>query len=351
MPGRLTVSTGALARNYGSICASTDSEVAGVVKANGYGIGVVDAVQCLEHAGCKTYFVATLVEGIRVRQVSPGSQIYVLEGLVRDADSGVFLQHQLRPVINSPMQLSRWNNAGSFALHIDTGMERLGLSIVEGDEVLAQGAKPSLVLSHFARADEPSVGITRQQIETMLGFSARHPDISLSLSNSAGALLHDVPEVLVRAGIALYGGSPTGEQGDALEAVVKLSGDVIQVRDIEAGTYVGYGGTYQAAEKSRLVTVGIGYADGLPRLLSNCGRAWWRGDYYPLVGRASMDLIHVRVDLSVEVEQFQDETFELIGANVPVDEVARQAQTLSYEVLTGLDAARRLERVTTETSI
>ncbi len=351
MPGRLTVSLGALARNYRTICASNRSEVAGVVKANAYGIGVPLAAKCLEEAGCTTFFVATLVEGIRLRQISAGSDIYVLEGLLRVADRGVFTQHQLYPVINSLTQLSRWNKEGPFALHVDTGMERLGLSLVEGDEVLAQGATPRLILSHFARADELNARETQLQIDAMAGFGARHPDIPISLSNSAGALLHKVPEGLIRAGIALYGGSPTGSEEAALEAVVKLSGDVVQIRDIMPGTAVGYGGTYHATEQSRLVTVGVGYADGLPRLLSNVGSAWWQGSVYPIVGRVSMDLIHVRVDLADQVEQLRDAPFELIGAHILIDAVAREAQTISYEILTGLDSAGRLERVVTEAAI
>lgn len=343
MPGQLTVSLGALRQNYRSICSATRApSVAGVVKGNAYGIGVEFVVPALVEAGCKVFFVASLNEGLKVRRLATGARIYVLEGPV--AESSVYLESDLTPVINSTVQMTRWDTAGEYALHVDSGMQRLGVTIAEAERLLSAGAKPVLLLSHFARADEVDTPYTYDQLNRLQRL--RRFGLPMSLSNSAGALHHQVDEDLVRAGIALYGGSPTTRRDDALYPVVRLTGEVLQVRRVSRGTPVGYGGTFLAPEAGRMATVGLGYADGIPRLLSNQGRVFVRGRYCNMVGRVSMDLIHIWLAPGLEVHD--GDTVEALGANVLLEDTAALAQTLSYEILTGLDAAGRLERRTVE---
>lgn len=339
MPGQLTVSLGALRQNYRIIRSATPaSSVASVVKSNAYGIGVEFAVPTLLEEGCEVFFVASLNEGLKVRHLSAVARIYVLEGPV--ADTSVYLDSDLTPVINSTVQMARWDAAGEYALHIDSGMQRLGVTIAEAEDLLSAGAKPALLLSHFARADEVDTPHTHDQLNRLERL--RRFDLPMSLSNSAGALHHQVDEDLVRAGIALYGGSPTTRREDALNPVARLTGEVLQIRQVSQGTPVGYGGTFIAPAAGRLATVGLGYADGIPRLLSNQGRVFIGGRYCNMVGRVSMDLIHIWLTPGLEVNE--GDMAEALGANVLLEDTAALAQTLSYEILTGLDAAGRLQR-------
>lgn len=346
MPGQLTISLGALRHNYLTIKAASNApSVAGVVKANAYGVGVEYVVPELFAQGCVDFFVATLNEALKVRSLSTDTRIFVLEGPV--ASPSIYRANKLIPVVNSTAQMARWGTAGEYALHVDSGMERLGVTVGEAGHLLNQGTKPALLLSHFARADEPEGSFTRDQVDRIEPL--RRFGVPMSLSNSAGALHHDVDEDLVRAGIALYGGSPTNRAEDALQPVVRLTGEVLQTRYVEPGTPVGYGGSFVAPQAGRLATIGVGYADGVPRLLSNQGRVFLGGVYCPIVGRVSMDLIHVWLTAEVNVQD--GDGAEVVGAHVLLDETAALAQTLSYEVLTGLDAARRLERRAVEAFI
>ena len=342
MSGRLTISTEALARNYRRLSAATTGEVAGVIKANGYGVGIDVVVPVLTNEGCKTFFVATSVEGVRARKLSD-HPIYVLAGALNHEEVKRLVESNLRPVINSEHQLALWDTRKPYALHVDTGMERLGFDFEAGVSALGKQARPpEVILTHFARADEASEDAIQMQLDKIERL--RQFQIPMSVSNSAGILLHDLAEDVARAGIALYGGSPSGAVEDCLHPVVKLEGAVLQIRKPEAGTPVGYGGSYITEPGDVLATIGVGYADGVSRLLSNKGEVW-SGERLDIVGRVSMDMLHVKCG---DNELGPGDYIEIFGPNINVEEVALKSQTLSYEMLTGLDAARRLERVTTK---
>ena len=201
-----------------------------MVKANAYGVGIDVVVPVLLSEGCEIFFVATVIEGQRVRALCD-KPIYVLAGVADSAEADLLHEAELRPVINSQDQLDQWDTSKPYALHIDTGMERLGFSFPEGCAVLQnlkQANAPALTLTHFARADEGDAEAIRTQLACI--ESLRELGLPLSVGNSAGILLHDVHEDVARAGIALYGGSPTGAVEDCLLPVVRLEGQVRQLR-------------------------------------------------------------------------------------------------------------------------
>ena len=203
---------------------------------------------------------------------------------------------------------------------------------------------PQLLISHLARADEPDHRFNQLQTERFdlikQRVTDRYPEIETSLTNSAGVAHQDYVDDLGRPGIALYGGNPFSDRSNPMSPVVKLLAQVLQVRRVGQGVPVGYGGTFVTNRDSVLAIIGAGYADGISRSLSNKGRAFVSGSYCPIIGRVSMDTLHLDVT-GVDIEE--GDWVELIGPNMSLDEVALQSETISYEVLTNL--GRRCSRV------
>lgn len=367
MSAQLTVSLAALLANYRAICSQARGQVAAVVKADAYGLGALSVSRALLSAGADSLFVATLLEGTRLRRslADEGlkATIYVLEGLLEQAPTqqvvDEFVRHELTPVLNTEAQLVQWSSCSEpCAVHVDTGMQRLGLDWQSAAQTISQtGIVPKLLMSHLARGDEPGHAFTQCQLQRAHGVFnqlnstvAEPSDLSLSLCNSAGLLSGVGPEDLGRAGIALYGGNPFNSglaREHGLRAVVSVLAPVLQVREVPAETPLGYGGAFVTWRTSRIAVLGCGYADGLPRLLSNLGQAAFTTGVAPIVGRVSMDMVQVDVTELSELPRFGDFA-ELLGENISLDEVAQQAQTIAYEILTGLDASRRLQRIVAE---
>ena len=349
MRARLTVSLGALEANFHDISAQCGAAAAAVVKANAYGLGLTEVATHLHAGGCSSYFVATCDEGIRLRQVLPDAavQICVLEGATRDSMADL-RAHVLQPILNSPAQVALWQGSGLPAgLHIDTGMQRLGIAPQAVAELPDVDFPLVVLATHFARADEQDPDSTQAQVQQFSAATAhlrrQFPAARVSISNSAAALSGGVGEDLVRAGIGMYGGNPFSGVPNPMQPVVGLHAPVLQLRQVPAGTEVGYGATFVTQGVTRLATVGVGYADGLPRLLSNNGAAIVQGQRVPIVGRVSMDL--VQLDVTALGENIAEgDMVEFLGSTITVEDLAQQAQTLGYEILTGLDAARRLQR-------
>jgi len=349
--GRLTVDLGALAGNWRTIAGwvGVPERTAAAVKGDGYGIGLAAAGKALADAGCSTFFVALPEEGVRLRQALPSAAIFVLAGL--DAGSvKTFAGNDLRPVINTLAEIDVWLSArragaaGGAAVHVDTGMNRLGLAPGEAlalgaDPARVAGLNPALVMSHLACADTPDHPLNARQLAAFRTVVRAFPGVPASLANSAGvALGPDYHFDLVRPGIALYGAA-AGEEMPALEPVVTAEARVLQVREIAAGETVGYGATELRTDPARIAVLGVGYADGYHRAASSRdgqtgARVFLRGRFAPLIGRVSMDLMAVDVTEIDGVER--GDWAELFGANMPVDEVAAHAGTIGYELLTGL---------------
>jgi alanine racemase len=339
----------ALARNYARLrTAVGGSRCAAVVKADAYGLGLAPVARRLAAEGCTEFFVATLGEGQALRALLPGVQIYVFEG---PASSAVepFAAHDLVPVLNSLAQIASWSGSGlPAALHVDTGMNRLGLeagevAAIAADSGLLQGLKPVFVMTHLACADRPEHLLNRAQLEAFSALRAKLPSAPTSIGNSAGSLLG--PEFrgdLVRPGIALYGGNPFTDRVSPVEPVVTVTAPILQIRRIETHGTVGYGASFPVAPGMRIAVIAYGYADGLLRALGNAGSVAIDGRLAPIVGRVSMDLICVDVSLLPKDETLVGARAQLLGHDVLIDDAARAAGTISYELLTALGS--RAER-------
>jgi alanine racemase len=324
-----------------------------VVKADAYGLGMAAVAPALARAGCKTFFVATLGEAEELRGLLPGVTIYVLAGLQQDT-APVYRRLELRPVLNSADEIEEWAAFSKSArarlpaaIHIDSGMNRLGLSAAEVEAVA--GAKSSwnafelaLVMSHLACSDEPEHAKNEVQRKAFDAFRAKLPKAAASLANSAGILLGRAYHYdLVRPGIALYGGKASHAAAGRFARVVQLAGRVLQVRNVPPGETVGYGATRTLKRPSRVATIAVGYADGVFRALSVADKREGLQVHFgshpaPLIGRVSMDLITVDVtDVPRELAR-RGAWVELIGTHVAAHEFAAHAGTIDYEVLTNL---------------
>lgn len=316
---------------------ASTADCAAVVKADAYGLGVGPVSKALADVGCASFFVAHVEEGIELRSVLPDVTIFVFHG-VAERQVSLCVEHRLVPVLNSLEQVGLWRSVDApAALHVDTGMERLGVPFdqverVEGDFVC--------VMSHLACADTPEHALNQLQLERCLMLRERFAGIPLSVANSAGIFLGEAYHFdMVRPGCALYGVNPVLGM-HMMQPVVRLVSHIVQVRSVEAGASVGYGGDAVSEEDRRIAVVPVGYADGYLRALSGKGLVSIGGVTVPIVGRVSMDLITVDVTgLDAGLQQAGQEV-ELLGEHVLVDDVAHLAGTIGYEVLTGLGKGR-----------
>ncbi len=346
---RLTVRLGAIAANYRVLQRlAAPAAVAGVVKADGYGTGAAQVTSALAAAGCDTFFVARVEEGVRIRPLVPRARIFVLDGAQVDSIPAL-ITHNLTPVLNSLAEVAAWSAAAGTArtqydatIHIDTGMSRLGLS---GEElaILASEANTRLahlrivlVMSHLACADEPSNSLNAIQLSRFREALVMLPAAPASFASTGGVLLgKDYLFDLVRPGIGLYGGNPhSGDNPFAVAA--RLTGRIVQLRRVDAGESVGYGASCRVQRPSVLATVGLGYADGLMRAMGNRGFAAIGTHRVPIAGRVSMDLTTLDVtDVPPRLLETGGEV-EFFGDDISLEEAAGWAGTANYEMLTGV---------------
>ena len=353
----LTIDLDAVADNYRRLCAELGAAAcAAVVKADAYGLGMARVAPALARAGARTFFVAQLDEATALRAMFPVEvEIYVLNGLGA-GPVAEFQAGRVHPVLNSLGEIDAWAAAARAegralpaAVHIDTGISRLGLpddelEVLAADRGRLAGIDLRYLLSHLACADRPEHPLNAEQLRRFRAARARLPDAPASLANSSGIFLGaDYHLDLARPGVALYGVNPTPGQPNPMRQVVRLQGKILQVREIDASRTVGYGATHRAAGPTRIATVAVGYADGYLRSLSNRGSAWLGDRRVPVVGRVSMDLITLDVT-GASAEAARPGAFvDLIGADLSTDEVAEAAGTIGYEILTSL--GRRYHRV------
>lgn len=351
---RLRVDLGAVVDNWRELARlAAPARTSAVVKANAYGLGLEPIAAALAGAGCTEFFVAGLDEALALRALQPRSTIYALGGVPPGAEPQ-FVQRAIVPVLNTPDEVRGWvrhSQGAPAAIQLDTGMTRSGLGASEVEALRADGdtlprLNLALVLSHFACADERGHPLNDAQLAHFEALRTRLPAAPTSLANSAGILLGErYRGDLVRPGIALYGGNPAGDDGPSpMREVVRLQGRVLQLREVlEPGVTVGYGATYHVRPPARFATVGVGYADGYLRSLSGKGIVVAAGHRVPVVGRVSMDLVTLDVTRVPAGDLAVGDYVDLIGGGVPLDEVARLAGTLGYELLTRLSS--RAERV------
>jgi alanine racemase len=345
---RLTIDLAAIAANYKHLAASAaPAECAAVVKADAYGLGATEVSKALWDAGARTFFVAQLFEARALRTALPDAVVYVLSGLA-PGTAHVHIAEKLRPVLGSTGDIEEWSaqgKGGEAAIHIDTGMNRLGLSYLEAEEIAQRGLAftPSLVMSHLACADVPDHPLNKEQVTTFEAVRRLFPGIPASLANSAATLTGDPYRYdLCRPGIALYGGNPFFPlplQG--LKPVARIEAKIVQLRQAGRGEKVGYGADETLRRPTTLAILSLGYADGFLRAAGS-GDAHKGAEIVigvkrcPLVGRVSMDLIAADVTDLPEGSVKRGDYATLLGDGIGVDDLARKAGTIGYEVLTRL---------------
>lgn len=319
----LTIDTTAIAQNWRTLNKLSNGNAGAVVKANGYGLGVDIIVKTLLEEGVNTFFVATVSEALTVAKITQNATIYELSGF---SCFEKILPNNIRPVINSYEQLKA-NTHAEFALQFDTGMSRAGFDLDQISHLTH--LKPKLVMSHLACSDEPDHPMNLAQLGKFLKVNSAFPNTKASLSATGGILLGSQFHFdMTRPGIGIYGGAPFMEA----KPTIQVNVPIINIREIPKGTQIGYGGTFTAQKAMRIATVLGGYADGISRALSNGASLFSNGTPCPILGRVSMDA------MTIDISHIngQPASFELIGSNQDINDLANAAGTISYELFTGL---------------
>jgi alanine racemase len=358
--GVLTIDLAAIESNWRRLrSVATPSECGAVIKGDGYGCGLEPVAAQLYQAGCTTFFVADLSEGRRTRVIAPEATIFILNGLT-PGSGPVFAEHYMQPVIGSSAELAEWDMFcrssgwhGGFALHVDTGMNRLGVTIEEAVAISPRLSSANhgitLLMSHFISSEIPDNPRNHEQVTNFREIRRLFRGIPASLANSSGiylgrAALCDV----VRPGVALFGLNPTPGKPNPMRRVVELKARILVLRRVEIGQTVGYNATWTAKRVTRLAIVGVGYADGYLRSGSGGdnkpgGAAIVSGIKCPIVGRISMDMKAIDITDLPPNSCKRGDLVTLIGEGLELDEVAERAGTIGYEILT--DLGHRYHRI------
>jgi alanine racemase len=358
--GILTVDLTAIEANWRALGRrAMPVECAAVIKADGYGCGIEKVAAALANAGCKTFFVADLAEARRARSVAPEPAIYVLNALL-PGTAASYADIRARPVIGSMVELAEWDAFvsanqwhGGAALHVDTGMNRLGISVADAaalaPRIRSENHGITLLMSHLACAEQPEHPLNERQIGAFREVRGLYRGIPSSLANSSGIFLGAAAHCdMVRPGVALYGVNPTPGQSNPMRPVIELQARVAQVRTVPRGETVGYDAAWTAKRTTRIAVVAVGYADGYLRAASASDEAPGAaaivaGQRCPLAGRVSMDLLAIDITELPDNAARRGDLAMLIGGEMTVDALAAAAGTIGYEVLTSL--GRRYHRV------
>ena len=327
-----------------------NTECAAVLKADAYGMGASVVAKALDKVGCSTFFVATIDEGIELRACfsKNENQIAVLSGLLEGSED-IFYSNKLTPVLNDTEQIKKWaiynkqkKISATSILHIDTGMNRLGLTINELYDIIKNPTElkqlhVEWIMSHLACGDQPRDIMNEKQLSVFLNAKKEFPNVKASLANSAGVFLGQSYHLdMVRPGIALYGSGSGSIPSKPLKQVIKLYSRILQIRTLSTGASVGYGASYRVSEATRVATVGLGYADGYLRSLSNCSWVFFNGLRLPVIGRISMDYITIDITQIASEKIKTGDFIEIIGDKFTLDDLATVANTVPHELLTRL---------------
>lgn len=351
-PSLLAIDLNAIKENFRILKEKTHrAEIAGVVKANGYGLGAKKVVETLYQEGCRTFFVAHINEALEIREKFTDIELYVLNGLLTGTAED-FLQFNIKPVLNNLHDVNQWqiiaknrNEELPCILHFDTGMNRLGLGIKETKELLSnkeaflKGLNVEYIMSHFSSADEHESNETELQALRFKEITKHFTEIKASLANSAGIFVSGTYHYdLVRPGMALYGLNPQPHLQNPMRQVVKLQTRIFNIQEIEKGESVGYGATYRAKQTEKLATVSLGYADGFFRSLGEKSGLYWKDHFCPFRGRISMDLATVSLEgIKGDMPKVGD-MLDVICKHQPPEKLAKDVigGTIDYEILTSL---------------
>jgi len=336
----LTIDLDAIAENWRLADAQHPRMTAAVVKANAYGLGADKIVPKLAAAGCRHFFTAHLEEALKIRPLIPRAMLAVLNGLYPH-NPAEFTAHNIIPVLGSLPEIAAWRaeaarlgRALPAILHFDTGMSRLGLATADALGLDTSGLTLEFIMTHLVSADSPNDPRNAAQAAAFRGIAKHFPKIRTSLANSSGIFLGKLAHsTLARPGAALYGINPTPHLPNPMRGTIRLTAPILQVQLLNPGDTVGYNATWTAQHPSRIAVLGVGYADGYHRALSNQTAAYFDGTPVPLVGRVSMDLTTFDI---TDTNAGQGDTLELLGPHHGPDDLARAAGTNGYEILTAL---------------
>jgi alanine racemase len=331
------------------------AEMMAIVKANAYGHGLNLVAPALYDQGCRNFGVSDAKEGGYLRDLLSNdneqnrAEIVLLSGIFDLEDAHLACSKHLTPAISKKTQIALLHKVGfrnSVWIKVNSGMNRLGAADPGNllGECLQQGLQVRGIMSHLACADTPEHPQNLSQARTFNRICENiAAGIPRSLLNSGGIIT--MPEHaldVVRPGIALYGSEPVSHIPFGLKPVMSLTGQVMQMRDISAGESISYGASFTATKTMRIAVICLGYADGVPRTLSNCGFTVFNGKKLPVTGRICMDYTIVDITNS---EINDGDTVEFWGNTLPVDEVAAQLDTISYTLFTGVSGRVRREPV------
>ena len=344
-PIQARIDLSALERNLHAARRLTSARIMAAIKANAYGHGTLRTAEALQAAD--GFALLDIGDAVRLREAGFRQTILLLEGVFKAEDMALLAEYDLATVLHSPHQLAMldaYPRRGSLSLwlKINSGMNRLGFAPQEAPAVMAQlkahaAVRDVTLMTHFANADE-AAGVA-MQLERFNTFAASY-NMPRSLANSAALLRYPATHGdWVRPGIMLYGASPFAETSAAdlgLRPVMTLSSEIISVREIQSGEQVGYGGLFRAERRMRIGVVACGYADGYPRHATTGTPVLVNGQLTRTLGRVSMDMLSV--DLSALPDADIGSRVILWGEGMPVEEVAKAAGTISYELLCALAA-------------
>ena len=331
---RFSFNEQAFLANYALFKTHTRGDCGAVVKANAYGTGARRAVNLLHREGCQHFFVATPSEGVAIRDLTTAN-IYVLSGPTNDSAAQQISQHKLIPVLNTSDQLNLWKpyRESPCAIHVDTGMQRLGFDSNSLDGLDFSWLNICLLMTHLACADTPEHPQNQIQLARFDNAKTHFPNTPTSIGNSATILNSEQFQGdVVRPGIGLYGGNPFVDRENPVSPVCSLEGQILQIREIGSNSPVGYGASYITSAPTRVAVVGIGYADGLSRALSNNGSVAFRGQCMSIIGKVTMDAVHVDCTLVSDLKV--NDFVEFFGPTISIDTFAATMNTIAYEVLT-----------------
>jgi len=355
--GCLEIDLNLIRKNYEVMKAcAPHSEISAVLKADGYGFGAAPVGQALRDSGCQTFFVAHLDEAIALRQALKSDKIYVLTGVLPGTEDAL-CDHNLTPVLNHKGMLELWSKKAKIlqkklpaAIHVDTGMHRLGFEIKEIQELSQMPDAFSdldieLLMSHLACSQISGHEMNAVQLKSFQEIVPLFKNVKKSLSDTGGLFLDPKYHFdIIRPGLGFFGMHPRSLQGpNPFQNVLTLWGKVIQVRAVSQGETVGYGATYQLQKPSRLATLGLGFADGLSRDLSNLGHVYIAGHKAPILGRISMDYTVVDVTDVPESLCYPGSWVQLVNNEQTLDDLAKSINTISREL--SIHLGSRLWRV------
>lgn len=336
-PLRLRIDRDALQSNWQALDRLSGTAACGAaVKANGYGLGATLVAKALAEAGCRDFFVANWAEALALAPL--GLTVSVLHGLRAD-DVEVARAGFARPVLSTPEQIARWRDSGGGLcdVMVDTGMNRLGVSVEAVTGGLLDGLQIETLLSHLACADE-DVPMNARQQAAFAGLKGQTGARRMSLANSAGiGLGADYRFDLTRPGLALYGGVPRPDMAQHLRQVAWPEAQILQRRHVPAGETVGYNATWTAPVDTEVAILNLGYADGYRRALSGLGAAVVDGVKLPVLGRVSMDLLAINVTARADLAEG-----DWLSMDYDLAAASAASGVSQYELLTGL--AQRFAR-------